>query len=90
MSGGTFNQCGYVYYQVSQFADELENEIENNEKEDEWGYKRGYNEKTLEILKSQIKNIRAMSQVMKEIDYLYSGDTSEETLVSRIEGILSK
>mgnify|MGYP000545125484 CR=1 FL=1 len=33
MSGGHFTDNGYDYYKVSQFADELEVEIENNGKQ---------------------------------------------------------
>jgi len=35
MSGGHFNSNGYIYYQVSQFVDELEHAIENNDRKDE-------------------------------------------------------
>ena len=37
MSGGHFGGCAYDYYKVAQFADELEEEIWNNDKEDEYG-----------------------------------------------------
>jgi hypothetical protein len=32
MSGGHFGNCGYDYYKVAQFADELEHEIQYNGK----------------------------------------------------------
>ena len=32
MSGGHFGNCGYDYYKVAQFADELEEEIRHNGK----------------------------------------------------------
>jgi hypothetical protein len=39
MSGGHFGNCGYDYYKVAQFADELEYEIQYNGKVNEDGYK---------------------------------------------------
>ena len=32
MSGGHFGDCGYDYYKVAQFADELESEIDNKDR----------------------------------------------------------
>lgn len=80
MSGGTL-QPQYCYYQVNQFADELENEIENNDREDErnYNYAPHFNEETLKILRTQLPMIRKLGRVMKEIDYLYSGDHGEDS-----------
>ena len=36
MSGGHFTDCAYDYYRVAQFADELEEGILNNDKEDKY------------------------------------------------------
>lgn len=47
MSGGHFNSNNYIYYQVGQFADELETEIENNNQKDEWNYSRDFQERKL-------------------------------------------
>jgi hypothetical protein len=88
MSGGHFNGSGYVYYQVSQFADELENEIERNMEKDEYGYRREYSKETLDILKSQINNIRRTAEIMRHVDYLYSGDHGEDSFKIHMEKYL--
>lgn len=84
MSGGHFNGSGYIYYQVSQFADELENEVSRNTIKDEYGYSRNYSEETLNYLKEQVSKIRKMSEIMRHIDYLYSGDHDEDSLMRRV------
>lgn len=84
MSGGHFNDNGYIYYALEHFADELENEVQNNKKKDDWGQARNYKKKTLDILKAQIKNIRKMAKILRDIDYLYSDDINEIELAKRI------
>ena len=37
MSGGHFNENGYIYFRVEQFADELESAIDFNEDDEEGG-----------------------------------------------------
>jgi len=87
MSGGHFVGSSYPYYPVNQFADELENDIENNSKEDEYGYCPDYSEETLAYLRQQVKNIRKLSEVMRAIDYLYSGDHGEDSFMRVIKKI---
>jgi hypothetical protein len=37
MSGGHFNENGYIYFKVEQFAEELESAIDFNEDDEEGG-----------------------------------------------------
>lgn len=85
MSGGHFNNNGYVYYQVDQFADELENMIQNNNKVDEYNWAPNYNEETISYLKKKVLEIRKIAKIMKEIDYLYSGDHGEDTFLKKVK-----
>lgn len=87
MSGGHFNDNGYIYYALERIADELENEVQNNKKKDDWGQARNYKKKTLDILKAQIKNIRKTAKILRDIDYLYSGDIDEIELAKRMENL---
>jgi hypothetical protein len=87
MSGGHFNGNGYVYYRVDQFSDELESEILNNENKDEYNYCPNYNEQTLEVLRKQIPLIRKAAEIMRAIDYLYSGDHGEDSFIEKIKQI---
>lgn len=84
MSGGHFNDNGYTYYKVSQFADELQQEIENNFTEDEYGYTRNYSKEVIVYLLDQLPKLRKMSEIMKHIDYLYSGDHGEDSFMDRV------
>jgi hypothetical protein len=85
MSGGHFNHNNYIYYQVYQFADELEHEIERNNIEDEWGYAPRLSEETLNLLRQKVIEIRKISEEMRHIDYLYSGDHGEESFMERMK-----
>lgn len=87
MSGGHFNGNDYVYFRVRDFAEELEEEIANNNKIDEYGSCKNFKPETLEYLKKQVKAIEVMSRIMREIDYLYSGDTGEDTFFREIHKI---
>ena len=85
MSGGHFNHNNYIYYQVSQFADELDNEIERNNTKDEWGYAPELSEETLNYLRQKVVELRKIAEEMRHIDYLYSGDHSEESFMERMK-----
>ena len=87
MSGGRFNDNGYVYYKVSQFADELEGEIANNFIKDDWGYHYGFNDECIEYMKSQIPQIRKIAEILRHIDYLYSGDHGEDSFMERVKEV---
>lgn len=90
MSGGHFNNNGYIYYRVDQFADELEMNIENNTVEDEYGYSPGYKQEVIDYLKPKIQEIRKMAELMKAIDYLYSGDHGEDSFMRAVRKIDDK
>ena len=87
MSGGHFNNNGYIYYQVHQFADELENDILNNAKPDEYQYAPNFSAETICYLKDRLPEIRKMSEIMRAIDYLYSGDHGEDSFFKAISKI---
>jgi hypothetical protein len=85
MSGGHYNNHGYVYYQVEQFADELEMDIRNNNRKNEYNYCPDFSEETLQILKRELHNIRRVATLMRHIDYLYSSDYGEDTFAEQIK-----
>lgn len=85
MSGGHYNNHGYVYYQVEQFADELEMDIRNNNRKNEYNYCPDFSEETLQILKKELHNIRRVATLMRHIDYLYSSDYGEDTFAEQIK-----
>jgi hypothetical protein len=90
MSGGHFNDNGYIYHQVSQFAYELEEEIANNSKPDEYGYAKNYEPEVLEYLEEQVHYLHKMADIMRHIDYLYSGDHGSDTFMERVKEVENK
>ncbi len=91
MSGGHFGDCGYDYYKVAQFADELEVEIENNGKERNEDRTYGecwypnHDPDVIDVLQEQIPKLRKMAEIMKHIDYLYSGDIGDDSFLLRMK-----
>jgi len=82
MSGGHFNENGYIYFKVEQFAAELENAINFNEDDEEGGAH--LSREVLSILCSKLPLIREAARVMRHIDYLYSGDFGEESFMNAV------
>lgn len=88
MSGGHFVESGYPYYRVMQFADELQNEVDNNDAPDaETGYCPRFSPETLAVLRAEIPGLRRLAEVMRVIDYLYSGDHDEDSFARAMQRI---
>ena len=91
MSGGYFNDRGYEYYKVEQFADELEVEIQNNNKPDEYEYDApNLSPETIKYLRKQLRQMRKTAEIMRHIDYLYSGDHGEDSFMERVKEVEAK
>ena len=89
MSGGHFGD--YDYYKVYQFADELEVEIQNNNKKlDEYEYAPNFSPETIKYLRKQLRLMRYVAEIMRHIDYLYSGDHGEDTFMERVKEVEAK
>jgi hypothetical protein len=88
MSGGHFGD--YDYYKVHQFADELEVDIDNNNKPDEYGWKSNHDPDVIDVLQEQLPKLRKMAEIMKACDYLYSGDIGDDGFLLRIKEIEEK
>ena len=90
MSGGHFGNCGYDYYKVAQFADELEHEIQYNGKVNEDGYKYDFDPDVIDYLETQLPKMRKMAEIMRHIDYLYSGDHGDDSFLLRVKEVEEK
>ena len=75
MSGGHFNDCGYVYYRLSQFADELEEDIEK-------ARAKGWSKETLKRCEAYPGLLRVVSELMLNFDYLWSGDRGDDRFIA--------
>lgn len=86
MSGGHF-EPEYCYYQVEQFANELEEAIHANFIKDDWGYHTGYSDETILLLRKQLRLMRRTAEIMRHVDYLYAGDHGEDTFMDRVKQV---
>ena len=85
MSGGSFDYAGY---KVQQFADELANKLDErgNMCSDGWQepvWPPEVNAKLREIE----QQARKVGRLMIEAEWLYSGDTGEDTFLARVKEI---
>ena len=88
MSGGHFGD--YDYYKVHQFADELEVEIHNNNKPDEYGYVKNYSPETIKYLRKQIPQMYKVAEIMRAVDFLYAADHGEDSFMKVVKEIEEK
>lgn len=85
MSGGSFD---YAFTKVSQFSEELDLKLRNREKKDTYGQKLyDFEPQVLAKLKEISKLARKMASLMREVEWLYSGDTSEDSFLEEVKKI---
>ena len=91
MSGGYFD---YNQYVIGRIADDVDGFIRNNNdlELDQWGDTRGRNYSLEVITKFQaaLKLLRAAEVYAQRIDWLVSGDDTEDSFLRRLEEDLSK
>jgi hypothetical protein len=80
MSGGAFD---HKCFQISQFAEELKNRIDENDKENDEGYAPHYGADTIKTLKACQVIIELSGVLAWDIEWLYNGDHSEELFNKR-------
>lgn len=74
MSGSSFD---YAYFEVRDFADNLAEKIFENPAE--------YSEPTMAELRKLVIDARAMADKMRAVEFLYSGDYSEENTMKELK-----
>lgn len=88
MSGGSFD---YDCLRISQFAEDLQNRIDENDKKDEsdslFSFAR-IPEDLLKLLQDSQKIIELAGKLAHDIEWFYSGDIGEETLEKRLNWFL--
>jgi len=88
MSGGSFN---YAFHHVGQFIEELELKLDNADKIDEFGcYPNYFEPRVLAKLRNIVILARYTAKLMKEVEWLYSGDIGEDTFMKRIDEIFNE
>lgn len=81
MSGGYFD---YKQWWIDHIADEIEQLIKTNNTPDEWGDARNYSGETIERFNIAVALLRNAAIYAQRIDWLVSGDDSEETFHKRL------
>ena len=87
MSGGSFD---YAFSRLSDFIDELYFKIKNNETPDEFGDCPRLKQETIKLLKRIALIGKQYENLMKEVEWMYSGDTGECGLVEEFEKAKAK
>lgn len=85
MSGGAFD---YAYCKVVVFADDLEQRLDRHDENDDFGNTPNeFSQHVLKKLKEIEVECRKAAALMREAEWLYSGDTSESVFMRRVEAI---
>ena len=83
MSGGKFN---YAYSRVNTFAEELEQKIIDRFEVDQWGDTPNYySDPVINRMREIVIEAKKFATVMRAVEWIYSGDISEETFLNRSE-----
>ena len=75
MSGDSFN---HFYIRMHDFANELEQKINNNNVPNEFGYAENLSDETIANMKTSLLLMKSCAILSHEIEWLYSGDTGED------------
>ncbi len=85
MSGGSFN---YAYSHMAMFADELAQKLDDWDITDEYGYKTySFKPETLAKLREIQIAAERIAKLMREAEWLYSADTSDDSFMRRVAEI---
>ena len=80
MSGGHFDYQQYRLYDIAHMIDEL---IAGNNIPNTFGHARNYSAETIAKFKLAAETLRRASAMAGRVDWLVSGDDSEETFHAR-------
>lgn len=85
MSGGSFD---YAYLGMLNFADQLGARIDEEEKIDKFGCQPNkFSQEVINKLREIERITRYAGRLAQEAEYLYSGDTGEESFISNLNDI---
>ena len=87
MSGGHFD---YQQYAINDIADDIDKLIKKNHKKDEFGYSYDFSDTTIQEFKNAQNILRKAVVYAQRIDWLVSGDDSEDTFHKRLKDELEK
>jgi len=82
MSGGHFD---YQQYRMHDVAEQIKEAIERNDTPDEYDYCANYSKETLNKFRKAIELLTEAEAYAQRIDWLLSGDDSEESFHRRLK-----
>lgn len=82
MSGGSFD---YNSLKISQFAEDLREKIDHNDKYSSSDYGAGFEKGTLAALEECHSLIQLAGKIAHHVEWLYSGEHSEEDFLRLVE-----
>lgn len=68
----------------------MEQEIAANNTVNEYGEKYNFDPDVIDYLEAQIPKLRKMAEIMRAVDYLYSGDHGEDSFLLRVKEVEAK
>ena len=80
MSGGHFD---YQQYRLDEIADSIDQLIINNDDKSAWGFSRDYSFETINKFRATSFLLRKTAKQVQRVDWLVSGDDSEESFHKR-------
>jgi len=82
MSGGHFN---YNQRILEEIAEEINYLIKNNKLADDYGYCYNYSDEIIKEFKKAVKLLKEANIYVQRIDWLVSGDDSEDSFYKRLK-----
>lgn len=82
MSGGHFD---YWQYHIGEIANKIEEAIESNNKEDEYGFAYRFTDRTIQHFKDGVEALKKAQIYAHRIDWLLSGDDGEAEFEDRLK-----
>ena len=85
MSGGHYD---YAQHYIWNIAETIERELATNNQEDECGYARQMPSDVVARMTELKNKLEQVAKLVKEADWLYSGDTSADYFCSQYDKII--
>lgn len=87
MSGGHYE---YKYSVIASLAEEMQTDIDNNNTPNDMGYVENLRTEVIERIQACQKLLEKAAKLSKECEWLYSGDTGEDTFMERTDCFFDK
>ena len=84
MSGGSFN---YAYKKVEDFAYLLSEKISSNKTKDRWGCAYDFRDEVIAKMVEIEGQARKTAKLMREVEWLYSGDHGSDSFLALVKKI---